>query len=287
MLDTTVPKKITYFFDLIRLNKPIGFLLLMWPCWFALAYLDFKISETVNWFVYFFLGSFLMRSSGCIINDLIDINLDKKIDRTSKRPLTSKKISIVEALVLLIILLALSLCILLQFNFNSILIGVISVPLIIIYPFLKRFTHWPQLGLGIVFNWGILIVSIQFLDKISLDYLILYFGCIFWTLAYDTIYAYQDIKDDLKNNIKSTAVLFKEKGKKYVFLFYSVFFISIGFLGYRSSESFLSLIVIIVLIFVIGIYLNKWKINSVESSNYYFRYNNAIGSIFFIYLLVF
>ena len=127
----------------------------------------------------------------------------------------------------------------------------------------------------------------QFIEKISSDFIILYIGCIFWTLAYDTIYAYQDIKDDVKNNIKSTAVLFQDYGKKFVFLFYSIFFMTIGFLGYNSSKSFLSLIVIIALIFVIGLYLNKWKIYSVESSNYYFRFNNIIGIFIFVYLLVF
>ena len=287
MIDTIVPKKLIYFFDLIRLNKPIGFLLLMWPCWFALANLKFNISELISWYLYFILGAFLMRSSGCIINDLVDINLDKKIYRTSKRPLTSNKITIFEAFLFLMFLLLLSLSILLQFNLNSILIGLISIPLIILYPFLKRLTYWPQLGLGIIFSWGVLIVSMQFNEKLLTDFIILYIGCIFWTLAYDTIYAYQDIKDDIKNNVKSTAVLFQEKGKKYVFIFYSIFFTSIGFIGYNSSKSFLSLVVIIALFFVIGIYLNRWKIDSVESSNYYFRFNNIIGIFIFIYLLTF
>ena len=280
-------KHIQTFIYVTRLNKPIGFLLLMWPCWFALANLKLNLSELVYWYLYFIIGAFLMTSSGCIINDIVDIRLDRRVDRTSNRPLTSKKISIFEAIIFLLLLLLLSFYILLQFNLNSIIIGLFSIPLIILYPYLKRHTYWPQLGLGIVFSWGVLIVSMQFIEKISSDFIILYIGCIFWTLAYDTIYAYQDIKDDVKNNIKSTAVLFQDYGKKFVFLFYSIFFMTIGFLGYNSSKSFLSLIVIIALIFVIGLYLNKWKIYSVESSNYYFRFNIIIGIFIFVYLLVF
>ena len=287
MIDTIVTKKITYFFDLIRINKPIGFLLLMWPCWFALANLQINLADLLQWYLYFLIGAFLMRSAGCIINDLIDINLDKNIERTRARPLTSNKLSVIEALMLLLFLLILSFFILLQFSLYSIFVGLISIPLIILYPLLKRYTYWPQIGLGIVFSWGILIVSIQFNDTLSFDFILLYIGCVFWTIAYDTIYAYQDLNDDVKNDIKSTAVLFREHGKKYVFVFYSVFFILLGFIGYNSSKSFISLVVIIALIFGMGLYLNKWNMYSRESSNHYFKFNNLVGLFCFMYLLIF
>jgi 4-hydroxybenzoate polyprenyltransferase len=287
MLDKTIPKKIKNLFDLIRLDKPIGFLLLMWPCWFALAKIEENIFYKISWYFCFFIGAFLMRSAGCIINDLVDINIDRKVLRTSIRPLTSNKITVFEAIALLIILLALSLLILLQFNYQAILIALISLPLIIIYPFIKRFTHWPQLGLGIIFNWGILIVSIQFIGMVTFDFLLLYLACIFWTLAYDTIYAYQDREDDIKNNIKSTAVLFGKNGYKFVKIFYNIFFITIGFLSFYSSQSFTSLIVIFVFIIVMNIYLNKWKLDSRESCNYYFKFNNIIGIFCFIFLVIF
>ena len=287
MLDIIVPKKVLYFLDLIRFNQPIGFTLLMWPCWFALATISQNQIELIIWYVYFLIGAFLMRSAGCIINDLVDINLDKKIQRTAERPLASKKISILEASLLLFALLFSSLIILLQFKISTILIGLASIPLVVIYPFMKRYTYWPQLFLGLVFNWGVLIVAVQFMGTITFDFLLLYFGCIFWTLAYDTIYAYQDVKEDIKYNIKSTAVLFGEKGHKYVRIFYSLFFIIIGLLGFYSSQSLFSLIVIIVLIFAMGLYLNKWKLNSVNSSNHYFRFNNIIGLLCFLYLFIF
>ena len=105
MLDKIIPKKIKHLIDLIRLDKPIGFLLLMWPCWFALANLPQDNAELTYWYVYFVIGAFLMRSAGCIINDFVDINLDKNVERTAERPLTSKKVSITEAIVLLFVLL--------------------------------------------------------------------------------------------------------------------------------------------------------------------------------------
>ena len=287
MFNNIVLIKLNHYFNLIRLDKPVGIFLLMWPCFFALAIIYELNNYNIYWFIYFFIGSFLMRAAGCIINDLADINLDKKIDRTANRPLTSNKISIAEAFIILTILLISSFIILLEFNYRAILIGIASMPLVVVYPFLKRYTYWPQLGLGIVFNWGVFIVSVQFMQNITFDFLLLYIGCVFWTLGYDTIYAYQDLKDDIKNNIKSTAVLFGDHGKKFVMFFYSIFLIIIGFIGFYSSKNFISLIVIILLIFAIGLYLNKWKLNSITSSNNYFKFNNIIGLICFLYLFVF
>ena len=287
MLDIIVPKKITYFLDLMRFDKPIGFMLLLWPCWFALAYVPLNPVELFHWYIYFMIGAFLMRSAGCIINDLIDINLDKKVERTALRPLTSKKISILEAGLFLLVLLFFSLIVLLQFNINTILIGLLSVPLVILYPYMKRYTYWPQLCLGLVFNWGVLIVSIEFFNEINLYFFLLYFACIFWTLAYDTIYAYQDRDDDLKNNIKSTAVLFGALGHKFVMMFYTIFFLIIGFLGYKSSGNLLSFATILLIIFAMILHLNKWRLDSKNSSNYYFKFNNIIGLSCFIFLLIF
>ena len=174
---------------------------------------------------------------------------------------TSNKITIFESLSLLILLLLFAFLILLQFNLNAVVIGLVSTPLIVLYPFLKRYTYWPQLGLGIIFNWGILIVSFQFTGKLFYNYLFLYIACIFWTLAYDTIYAYQDRKDDLKNNIKSTAILFGTLGHKFVIMFYTIFFLIIGFLGYKSSVNLLSFATIFLFIFAMILYLNKWRLD--------------------------
>ena len=287
MLDKIVSLKIQYFLNLIRFSKPIGFMLLMWPCWFALTLLPLSLIDLFKWYFLFFIGAFLMRSAGCIINDLVDINIDKNITRTANRPLVSNKISKIEAIIFLLILLLLSFIILLQFNFLAILIGIISLPLVIIYPFMKRYTYWPQLILGIAFSWGVIIISIQFLNELNINFIILFFGCISWTLAYDTIYAYQDREEDIINNIKSTAVLLGDKGKKYVKIFYFIFFSLIACLTWKNSHNIYSLLIIIIFIFVMNIMLNKWNINSIKSSNYYFRLNNFIGLCCFLFLLIF
>lgn len=287
MLEKIIPLKINYFLELIRFNKPIGFMLLMWPCWFGLTLLPGNTLHFFKWYCLFFLGAFLMRSVGCIINDLVDINIDKYIKRTSNRPLTAKKLSVKESLIFLFFLLMLSFLILLQFDFKAIIVGAASIPLVALYPFMKRYTYWPQLILGIIFSWGVFIVYFQFSNKFELEYVLLYIGCIFWTLGYDTIYAYQDIEDDIKNNIKSTAVLFKNKGIYFVKFFYLIFFLNIGFISWKTSDNLYGLIVIILYIFVINLLLNNWDIKSRASSNYYFKFNNLIGLGCFLFLLIF
>ena len=283
----SIPSKIKSLLVLIRFNKPIGFTLLVWPCWFALASLPINSLKNLKWYFFFFIGAFLMRSAGCIINDLIDIKIDKNVERTSKRPLVIKSVNIFEAIIFLILLLIFAFIILIQFNYKAILIGLFSIPLIVIYPYMKRFTYWPQLALGIIFNWGILISSMQFNGYLSSTFILLYVGCIFWTLGYDTIYAYQDRKDDIKNNIKSTAVLFSDQGKKCVFSFYIIFLIILGYIGFQNSGSIASVFVIFLFLIAMGLFLSKWNLESISSSNNYFRLNNFFGLFCFIYLIIF
>ena len=287
MLDSLVLKKITNYLELIRFSKPIGFLLLMWPCWFGLSLLNLEIEILISWLIIFLLGSFFMRSAGCIINDIIDRDFDKSVERTKLRPLASNRISIVEAVLLLCSFLILSLIILLQFNLYSIILGLISIPFVILYPFMKRITFWPQVFLGITFSWGALIVSTQFNQSITFQFGLLYIACIFWTLGYDTIYAYQDKKDDIKQNIKSTAVLFGDNGKWLVIICYLTVVLIFGYLGWKSSNSLISLFVIAIIGISTYIAIQKWDINSPESSNFYFRQNNNLAIMLFIYLLIF
>ena len=165
--------------------------------------------------------------------------------------------------------------------------GLACFPLIVFYPFMKRITYWPQLFLGIVFSWGVLITSIELFEEIKLDYLLLYIACIFWTLSYDTIYAYQDRVDDVNHNIKSSAVFLGKKGKLFVRFSYFCMLIIVGYLSWKSSENLVNLGVIIAILIGINIIINKWKQNSAQSSNYYFRQNNRFGGIIFLYLLFF
>ncbi len=240
-MDKIFPEKINNYLELIRLNKPIGFMLLLWPCWFSLAYINLPQHTLINYYLLFLFGAVIMRSAGCIINDLVDQNIDSKIERTALRPIAAKKISNFHAIIFLIILLTIGLLILLQFKFETILAGLVCTPLIVMYPFMKRITFWPQLFLGIVFNWGIIICSVEFFGTITKEFFIFYLACIFWTIGYDTIYAFQDLKDDIKNKIKSTAVLFGDKGRYLVLISYTLMFLLIGYLSFLKTNKLVTM----------------------------------------------
>ena len=287
MLDSLVLKKITSYLNLIRFYKPIGFLLLMWPCWFSLSLLKLEINLLLSWLIIFLMGSFLMRSAGCIINDMVDKEIDKNVYRTALRPLASGNISLIEASILLFILLFLSSLILLQFKFITMIIGLLSIPFVILYPFAKRFTHFPQIILGFIFSWGVLIVAFEFNEKLNFNYIILYLACVFWTIGYDTIYAYQDKVDDIKNSIKSTAVFFDQNGKFFVFICYFIVISAFGYLGWSSSKSIFSLIIMAIIGFCTYIAIRKWDMDSIKSSAFYFRQNNFFAIMLFIYLSIF
>ncbi len=287
MLDSLVLRKFTNYLELIRFKRPIGFLLLMWPCWFGLTLLNLETLILVNWLIIFFLGSFFMRSAGCIINDIVDRNIDKSVVRTQHRPLASKNVSMIEAILILIFFLLLGFLILLQFNLYSVIVGLLSMPFVIIYPFMKRITYWPQVVLGITFSWGVLIVSSQFNQSLNFQFVLLYIACVVWTTGYDTIYAYQDKMDDIKQNIKSTAVYFDKNGRWFVSFCYALVLIIFGYLGWNSSNSLFSLFIIAIIGICTYIAIKKWDINSKESSNYYFRQNNIFAFMLFLYLLIF
>jgi 4-hydroxybenzoate polyprenyltransferase len=286
-MDKIFPKKIHNYFELIRLNKPIGFMLLLWPCWFSLAYLEFSQQSLLSYYILFFIGSVIMRSAGCIINDLIDQDIDSNIERTASRPLASKKITNFNAIIFLSILLIIGLLILLQFKPQSILVGLLCTPLIILYPLMKRITFWPQLFLGIIFNWGVIICSVEFFGTVTKEYLILYLACVLWTVGYDTIYAYQDLKDDKKNSIKSTAVLFEDKGKYLVITSYILMLIAIGYLSLNQTIEMLKLLVYFCIFIYIVVNIIRWDHKSERNSGKKFRQNNFFGAMIFLYLLSF
>ena len=223
------------FIDLTRLKKPIGFMLLFWPCAWGLT-LAYNFSTSLyKYFFYltlFFLGSVLMRSAGCIVNDILDREFDSKVFRTKNRPIASGKISVKLAGIYAMILCLLALLVLLNFNYFTIILALGSMPLAFSYPLMKRFTYWPQLFLGITFNYGLILGWTSVKGNIDFVPILFYLGAIFWTLGYDTIYGYQDIKDDEIIGLKSTSIKFKEKGKQFVFACYFtllVFFIVGGY----------------------------------------------------------
>ena len=282
--------KIKIFIELTRLNKPIGFMLLFWPCTWGLTlayYFDGNINLYLKHVILFFLGALIMRSAGCIVNDIVDRDLDAKVYRTKKRPIASGKITVINALVYAIALCLIALLILLQFNFLTILLGLSSMLLAFSYPFMKRITYWPQLFLGLTFNWGIIMGWTSLINNISMEPIILYLSAIFWTLGYDTIYGVQDIKDDEIIGVKSTSIKFKNNIKIFVGACYTlcVFFILTLFFMVEINKYLLimSLFFIISLVYQLKIF----KVNNSNSCLLAFRINNLTGIFVLIFILSF
>ena len=271
--------------ELTRLNKPIGFMLLFWPCSWGLAY-AYSIQQNLNIFLYylilFFLGSVLMRSAGCIFNDIVDKDFDKKVRRTKKRPIPSGKITVKKALVYVLILCLFAFLILLQFNLLTIFLGMSSMLLAFSYPYMKRITFWPQLFLGITFNWGIIITWTSINNSINPEILILYLSAIFWTLGYDTIYGAQDMSDDEIIGLKSTSIKFKKNIRLFVSISY---FISVALMLYLF-KIFLgnNLFTFCLLIFICSLLFQLLELKKNKSENYLrlFKINNYTGLLLFI-----
>ena len=235
----------------------------------------------------FFLGSLFMRSAGCIVNDIFDRNFDKKVERTKNRPLASGKISIFLASFFALVLCLLAFIVLINFNFLTIILAIASMPFAFSYPLMKRFTYWPQLFLGITFNYGLLLAWISIHESISLPPILLYLGAIFWTLGYDTIYGYQDIKDDEIIGVKSTSIKFKDNPKKILYLFYLMTFLSLVSLGYLMKFSYIYFIFLVVPLLHFFVYqLGRLDIRSSSNCLKLFKSNNFLGLIIFLNLLI-
>jgi 4-hydroxybenzoate polyprenyltransferase len=223
-------KQLNLFIELTRLKRPIGYMLLFWPCAWGLT-LAYDFSKDLNdYFFYlslFFLGSVLMRSAGCIVNDISDKEFDKKVSRTKNRPIASNQVSVKLGIFYTLILCLLAFLVLINFNNLTILLAIGSMPLAFTYPLMKRFTYWPQLFLGITFNYGLVLGWTAIQGEISVMIIIFYLGAIFWTLGYDTIYGYQDIKDDEIIGVKSTSIKFKKNPKLFLTICYLIFLISL------------------------------------------------------------
>ena len=256
------------FINLTRLNKPIGFMLLFWPCSWGLAY-AFKYNQNLELFIYylvlFFLGSVLMRSAGCIVNDIVDKNFDKQVERTKNRPIASGVISLKRSFFYVLALCSLAFVILIQFNFFTIILGMSSMILAFIYPFMKRITYWPQLFLGLTFNWGIIMGWTSIIPNITTDILALYISAIFWTLAYDTIYGAQDMSDDEIIGVKSTSIKFKDNMKLFISTNYLIS--SIGLFYFFRNYIGLNFLTIFLIFFYLTLIWQIIKFNKNDALN--------------------
>ena len=283
-------KQLKIFINLTRLNRPIGYLLLFWPCSWGLAYaysFNKNIEIFLSYIVLFFLGAVLMRSAGCIVNDIVDRNLDKKVKRTKNRPLAANLISINKSLFYVFLLCGLAFFILIQFNFLTIILGLASMFFAFSYPFMKRITYWPQLFLGLTFNWGIIMAWASVNNHLTIEIFVIYFAAIFWTLGYDTIYGVQDIVDDEIIGVKSTSIKFKSMLKKFVLICYLIsLLILFTFFTYNMKSLYFLLpftAFFITLLYQIFIF-NKQK---PKTCLHAFKLNNYSGFYLFLTFLTF
>ena len=282
--------QLNLFIELTRLKKPIGYLLLFWPCVWGLTLIyDFTGSLNIYFFyiLLFFLGSVLMRSAGCIVNDILDRKFDKKVTRTKNRPIASGKISVQTGILYAFILCLLAFLVLINFNYFTIIIALASMPLAFTYPLMKRFTYWPQLFLGITFNYGLILGWTSISEQIEIAPIIFYLGAIFWTLGYDTIYGFQDIKDDEIIGVKSTSIKFKGTAKIFLILCYLSLILSLVVGGLIMNFDLIYFLFIAIPV----IHLFFYQINNFNSKNpasclRIFKSNNYLGVIIFLNILV-
>jgi len=278
------PARLRPYLCLARLDRPIGTWLLLWPCWWSVA----MATSTKNvifpdpWMLAAFgMGALVMRGAGCAWNDISDRNFDGKVERTRSRPIPNGDLSVGKAAAFMVLLSLIGLNILLQFNNYAIFIGVMSLVPVAIYPFMKRITWWPQLFLGLAFNWGALLGWAAVLGEVTLVPLLLYVGGIAWTLGYDTIYAHQDKMDDALVGIKSSARRLGENTRLSLWLFYGAAIILFGLAGWQGGLSkwyFLGLMVAAV---QLGWQATTVNIHDPENCLKKFRSNTWFGWIVF------
>ncbi len=230
-VDTHAPVWLRPYLRLSRFDRPIGWWLLLMPCWWSAA-LAAGIARDLHSLplvlVLFLIGAMVMRGAGCTWNDITDRKLDAKVERTRSRPIPAGQVSVAQAAAFLVLQALVGLAVLLQFNRFAVLTGIASLVIVAVYPFMKRITYWPQVTLGLAFSWGALMGFAVMLGEINATALVLYAGSIAWVIAYDTIYAHQDTEDDILVGIKSTALLFGERTQLALTIFYSLAVVLIG-----------------------------------------------------------
>jgi len=282
--------QINLFIDLIRLKKPIGFMLLFWPCaWGLTVAYDFS-GEKITYLFYLFLflsGAVLMRSAGCIINDIADREYDKKVSRTKSRPIANGKVSVKRGFFYSSVLCLIALVVLLQFNNFTILLALGSMPLAFTYPLMKRYTYWPQLFLGITFNYGLILGWTSITNEINLIPIIFYFGAIFWTLGFDTVYGFQDINDDEIIGLKSTSIKFKNNSKLFISLCYLIFSTILILVGWFLKYNIFYFMLQIIISFQLFYYqVYKLNIKNSKLCLNIFKSNNVLGFLVLLSLII-
>jgi 4-hydroxybenzoate polyprenyltransferase len=237
-VDTLAPVWVRPYLRLARLDRPIGSWLLLIPCWWSSALAAVAAharAPSLGHIVLFFIGAFAMRGAGCTWNDIVDRDLDAAVERTRSRPIPSGQVSLARAVLFLVLQALAGFAVLITFNRFTIALGIASLGIVAVYPFMKRITYWPQIVLGLAFSWGALMGWAAAFGSLSLPPLLLYAGSISWVIGYDTIYAHQDREDDALIGIKSTALLFGARTKPMLALFYALAVFLLGAAGLSAG----------------------------------------------------
>ena len=254
-------EKIKILLRLGRYNYPTGAFLLLWPCFWGVFYQMNPEIDSLKILILLIFGAFVMRGAGCCINDLFDKDIDKLVSRTKKRPLANKEISIKVAFFFICLQLLIGFFIVIQFNQKALIFSFLIIPLVLIYPLFKRVTYFPQIILGVIFNWGVIIGYLTQNSFINLGVISLYFGGFFYTVAYDTIYGFQDIEDDKRIGVKSLSIKIEEKSDKLIGLifFLSFIFFGISFLLNENGNIFSKLLSLFVILLLFGLQIFAFK----------------------------
>jgi 4-hydroxybenzoate polyprenyltransferase len=240
-VDGLAPAIARPYLRLARLDRPIGSWLLLMPCWWSVGLAGMRAGHFPSlWHIaLFFIGAFAMRGAGCTWNDLVDRDLDTKVERTRSRPIPSKQVTVTQATVFMLAQALIGFLVLIQFNRFTVMTGLASLLVVVIYPFMKRITYWPQIVLGLAFSWGALMGWPAAFGTLDWPAFLLYAGSISWVIGYDTIYAHQDREDDALIGIKSTALLFGERTAPMLATFYAGAVVLIGIAGLMAGGRFI------------------------------------------------
>ncbi len=287
-VDRYAPESVRPYLRLARIDRPIGFWLLLIPCWWSVGLAEVKLNQPYPnpWLLALFaIGALLMRAAGCAYNDYVDRDYDAKSERAASRPIPSGQVTPAEALAFAAMCSLGGLLVLVQFNSFTIKLGAASLLLVAIYPFMKRFTYWPQLILGLAFNWGALVGWSAVMGSVGLPALLLYAGSVLWTIGYDTIYAHQDREDDLMLGLRSTAIRFGENTMTWVGSFYAaaiVLWLLAGFLAGTHLIFFMAV--------VLASLQMAWQVTTLDTADAAnclrrFRSNRDVGLVIFLGLV--
>jgi len=287
-VDTLAPAASRPYLRLARFDRPIGSWLLLMPCWWSLGIAAIRADHLPSlWHVVlFFIGAFAMRGAGCTWNDLVDRDLDARVERTRSRPIPSGQVTVAQATIFMVAQALTGFVVLLQFNRFTVVAGLVSLCVVVIYPFMKRVTYWPQIFLGLAFSWGALMGWPAMFGRLDAPAFVLYLGSILWVIGYDTIYAHQDREDDLLVGIKSTALLFGEKTSSMLTMFYAGAVVLIGVSGLMAGGRLIFLLGMIA--FAAHLAWQVWRLDIDDPAHCLkqFKSNRDAGLILFAAMLL-